>query len=144
MMLALLAWSVVVGLPGPAAWGAEAKDRFVIRTSARQPDAVTDAIKAYAERQKWLFLGANEVKQNQVTLIKICPPAVGRKIWPLGLHLSAMLPCGNLGVYQKDGVTEVSLLDPHDMELLHPDPAVTEASAIAATALTEMLDTVTE
>ncbi len=77
-------------------------------------------------------------------LIKICLPAVGKEVWPLGLYLSAMLPCGNLGVYRNDGATEVSLLDPHDMELLHPDPAVAEASTIAATALTEMLDTVTQ
>jgi hypothetical protein len=77
-------------------------------------------------------------------LIKICLPAVGKEVWPLGLYLSAMLPCDNLGVYRNDGATEVSLLDPHCMELLHPDPAVTEASGIAATALTEMLDTVTQ
>lgn len=142
-MLGALFACLVVLLPGAAAWGTDAKNLFVIRSSAKAPDAVTDAIKAYAEQKQWLFLGASKVKQGQVTLVKICLPAVGKKVWPLGLYLSAMLPCGNLGVYQKDGATEVSLLDPHYMELLHPDPAIAQASTMAATALTEMLDSVT-
>ena len=135
---------LAVPLTGPVAWSAQTGDLFVIRSSANAPDAVTDAIKVYAEQKKWLFLGAHTVKQGQVTLVKVCLPAVGKKVWPLGLYLSAMLPCGNLGVYQKDGATEVSLLDPHYMELLHPDPAIAEASTMAATALTEMLDSVTK
>jgi uncharacterized protein (DUF302 family) len=77
-----------------------------------------------------------------VTLVKICIPEVGQQIWPVGLHLSAMLPCGNLGVYQQEGKTEVSLLHPHYMQVLYPHPSIDKASAMAQPLLTEMLDAV--
>jgi hypothetical protein len=66
MLLALSA-GLAVMLPGPAAWSADVKDLFVIRSSAKPPDLLTDAIKTCAEEKKWLFLGANKVKQGQVT-----------------------------------------------------------------------------
>jgi uncharacterized protein (DUF302 family) len=115
---------------------------FLIRSTAKTPEAVVEAVKAYAEAQKWQYLGADKVKQGQVTLVKICIPAVGQQIWPVGLHLSAMLPCGNLGVYQKEGKTEVSLLHARYMQVLYPDPAVEKASATAQPLLIEMLDAV--
>jgi hypothetical protein len=117
-------------------------DIFSLRSTTKTPDAVVDAVKKYSEQQKWQYLGANKVKQGQVTLVKVCIPEVGRQIWPVGLKLSAMLPCGNLGVYQNDGTTEISLLHPRYMQVLYPHPAVEKAAAIAERLLAEMLDTV--
>ena len=97
---------------------AEPGDIFLIRTTAKTPDAVVEAIRAYATEQRWQFLGASKVKKGQVMLVKLCILAVGQKIWPVGLELSALLPCGNLGVYEKNGATELSLLRPHYLELL--------------------------
>jgi uncharacterized protein (DUF302 family) len=111
---------------------------FVVRSTTKTPEAVVDAVKAYAEGKKWQYLGADKVKQGQVTLVKLCIPEVGQQIWPVGLHLSAMLPCGNLGVYQKGGATEMSLLHPRYMPTLYPDPALDKASAM----LLEMLEAV--
>ena len=122
--------------------GAGTDDIFILRSTTKTPDAVVDAVKKYSEQQKWQYLGANKVKQGQVTLVKVCIPEVGRQIWPVGLKLSAMLPCGNLGVYQNDGTTEISLLHPRYMQVLYPHPAVEKAAAIAERLLAEMLDTV--
>ena len=54
-----------------------------------------------------------------------------------------MLPCGNVGVYSKGGTTEVSLLHPRYMHVLHPHAATERAGAIALPLFTEMLDDVT-
>jgi Domain of unknown function DUF302 len=120
--------------PGP--------DMVLVRPTTKSADQVADAVKTYADGKKWVYLGANKVKKGEVTLVKVCIPAVGQMIWDVGLELSALLPCGNLGVYQKSGRTEISMLDPRYMQLLYPNPQVEKASAMAATQLTEMLDAV--
>jgi hypothetical protein len=127
---------------GSAATVGKPHDMFMLRSTAKSPEAVVEAIQSYAQARKWNYLGADKVKQGQVTLVKICIPEVGQQLWPVGLQISAMLPCGNLGVYQKDGRTEISLLHPRYMRLLYPDPAVEKASAIAEPLLVGMLDTV--
>ena len=118
------------------------EDIFVLRSTAKTPDEVVAAIQAYAEAKKWPYLGADKIKQGEVTLVKVCIPEVGKQLWPIGLQLSAMLPCGNLGVYRKDGKTEISLLHPRYMQILYPDPAVEKASATAEPLLIDMLDAV--
>jgi Domain of unknown function DUF302 len=120
--------------PGP--------DLLLARTTTKTADQVADAVKKYAEGKKWIYLGANKVKKGEVTLVKACIPAVGQMLWELGLELSALLPCGNLAVYQKNGRTEISMLDPRYMQLLYPHPQVEKAGAMAAAQLTEMLDAV--
>lgn len=141
MLFAFLACCVLLG-PLSRPTSAEPNEMFLTRSTAKPPEAVVDAVKAYAEAKKWQYLGANKVKQGEVTLVKICIPEVGKQIWPVGLHLSAMLPCGNLGVYQKEGSTEISLLHPRYMQVLYPHPAIEEAGATAQPLLTEMLDAV--
>lgn len=115
---------------------------FLLRSTTRTPEQVADAIQAYAEARKWPYLGADKVKHGEVTLVKVCIPEVGKQLWPVGLHLSAMFPCGNLGVYRKDGKTEISLLHPRYMQVLYPDPAVEAASRTAEPLLIDMLDAV--
>lgn len=117
-------------------------EMFLRRSTDKTPEEVVAAVQAYAEERKWPFLGADKVRKGEVTLVKFCIPEVGQQLWPVGLHLSAMLPCGNLGVYRKDGKTEVSLLHPRYMYVLYPDPAVEQAGAIAEPLLLGMLDAV--
>ena len=121
-----------------------ADDLIVVRETAKTPEQVVEAIKTYAEEKKWVYLGANKVKppQGEVTFVKVCIPAVGKLLWPLGLQMSALLPCGNFGVYQKQGKTEISMLDPRYMHVLDPRPEVEKASALATPLLTGMLDAV--
>jgi hypothetical protein len=115
-------------------------DIFIIKSSAKTPDAIVAAIKAYATEKKWQYLGDSKIKQGEITLVKICIPAVGQALWPAGPQLSAMLPCGNIGVYTKDARTEISILHPRYMHVLHPVPATEKASAIAHPLLMDMLN----
>jgi hypothetical protein len=116
---------------------------FIVRSSAKAPNAVIADIKTYSEQRKWQYLGESKVKNGEVSLVKVCIPAVGQLLWPAGLHLSAMLPCGNIGVYRKGEVTEISVLHPRYMQMLYPHPATERASAVAQPLLAEMLDAVT-
>ena len=81
---------------------------FIVKSSSKAPDAVVAAIKSYAELKKWPHLGDNKVKQGELTLVNVSIPDVVGALWPVGLQVSALLPCGNLGVYSKGGITEVS------------------------------------
>ena len=122
---------------------ADPNDIFIVRTTSKTPDAIVAAIKSHSEQKKWEFLGESKVKKGEVTFVKICIPAVGQLIWPVGLQLSAMLPCGNVGIYQKGTATEISVLHPRYMHVLYPHPATERASAVAQPLLIEMLDAVT-
>lgn len=117
---------------------------FMVRTTSKTPDAVVAAVKTYSEEQKWKFLSVSKVKQDQVTLVKICIPEVGKLVWPVGLRASALLPCGNMGIYSNGATTEISVLHPRYMHMLYPDPALEQAGVVAEPLLREMLDAVTK
>jgi hypothetical protein len=133
---------VVLFLAGPA-MAQDADSVFILRTTDKSPDDVVRAIRSHVEANEWVYVSDSKVKQGQVTLVKICIPEVGRALWPAGLHLRAMLPCGNLGVYVGDAGTEVSMLHPSYLYRLYPDEATEAASAIAEPLLLDMLDKVT-
>jgi len=118
-------------------------DIFMVRTTAKSPDTIVAAIKDYVKTMKWQYLSDNKVKKGEVTLVKICIPEVGRIIWPVDLKLSAMLPCGNIGIYTTDSGTEISVLHPRYLNVLYPDPEVERAGEVGAPLLAEMLDAVT-
>jgi hypothetical protein len=113
---------------------------ILVRHTSNTPDQAVEAIKAYAEANKWVYLGSNKVKQGEVTFVKVCIPAVGAIMWGIGLEMSALLPCGNVAVYRKGGLTEISMLDPRYMSVLVPHPEAARASAMAGPLLTQMLD----
>lgn len=121
----------------------EQPDAFMVRTTAKAPEEVVAAIKTYSEQKKWQYLGESKVKKGEVRLVKICMPEIGQLIWPVDLQLSAMLPCGNVGVYQKAGVTEISVLHPRYLYVLYPHTSTQRAGELAHPMLTEMLDAVT-
>ena len=131
-----LAFSATAQMPAPGA------DMILVRATAKEPAEVVQAIKSYAEQKKWQYLGASKVKQGEVTLVKVCIPEVGKVLWPVGLQVSAMLPCGNIGVYEQHGKTEISMLHPAYMQLLYPRPEVEKAVQVATPLLTDMLETV--
>ena len=113
---------------------------LLLRSTVLAPEDVVEAVKAYSEAKKWLYMGATKAKQGEVTMVKVCIPQVGQILWPVGLELSALLPCGNLGVYQKAGKTEVSMLHPAYMQLLYPHPAVDKAVALATPLMVDLLE----
>jgi hypothetical protein len=120
--------------PGP--------DMILTTATMKTPDQVVDAVKAYSEAKKWMYMGANKAKQGEVTMVKVCIPQVGQLLWPVGLHLSALLPCGNIGVYQNKDQTEISMLHPRYMQVLYPHAEVEKAVNVATPLLTEMLTAV--
>jgi len=122
------------------AQAADPASLFVIRATAKTPEAVADAIKNYSDANKWQYLGASKVKNGEVTLVKVCIPEIGKLVWPQGAYLSALLPCGNIGIYQKAGKTEVSMLSARYMHVLVPTPEMEKASATAEPLLNAMLD----
>lgn len=140
---AMVAYIVMLALNTPA-YAQGSQDNLIIKTTSKAPDAIVAAIKSYSEQKKWLYLGDSKIKQGEVTLVKICIPEVGQLLWPAGLHLSALLPCGNVGLYNKGEATEISVLHPRYMQLLYPHPATERASAVALPLFTEMLDAVTK
>lgn len=142
--LALSSLALALPLLASAAPPAPGPGMILTRPTAKAPDAVVEAVKSYAESRKWLYLGATKAKNGEVTMVKVCIPQVGQVLWPLGLQLSAMLPCGNLGIYQSKGQTEISMLHPGYMQVLYPDPAVEKAVGIATPLLTGMLDEVSK
>ena len=117
--------------PGP--------DMILTRSTTKTADEIVEAIKSYSESRKWLYMGAGKVKQGEVTLVKVCIPEIGKMLWPVGLQLGALLPCGNLGIYDHKGRAEISMLHPHYMQILYPHPAVDKAAKTAAPLLIEML-----
>lgn len=132
-LLATMSWAQVP-TPGP--------EMVIIKPTAKTSDEVVEAVKAYSEAKKWVYMGSNKAKQGEVTMVKVCIPQIGQMLWPVGLHLSALLPCGNLGVYERNGQTQISMLHPHYMQLLYPHPDVERASAASTPLLMDMLDAV--
>ncbi len=115
---------------------------FLVKPTAKTPDQVVDAVKEYSKEKKWLFIEPTTVKNGEVKMVKVCIPKIGKILWPLGLQVSAMLPCGNLGIFRKDGHTQVSMLHPAYMQILYPRPEVEKAVAAATPLLLEMLDAI--
>lgn len=121
---------------------ADSDEIFMVRTTSKTPDALVAAVKSYTEEQKWRFINEEKAKQGEVTLVKICIPEVGKLVWQAGLRASALLPCGNVGIYSNGTMTEISVLHPRYMYELYPDPALKQAGAIAEPLLLEMLEAV--
>ena len=139
VVLAMTALSPVV-----AAQTERPRDLIVVRTSDRPIAQVFEAIEAHIKARNYQHLGVNVVKppQGEVTFVKFCVPAVGRQLWAVDLKLSALLPCGNIGIYARNGKTEIAMLHPAYMAALYPHAAVAKAGATAEPLLMETLDDV--
>lgn len=107
-------------------------DMFIIHDTAKSPMQVVASMKKYSHMHKWLFVGATRVRKGTVTLVKVCIPAIGKHVWPQGLYLSALLPCGNIGIYKHMGKTQVSMLNADYMYKLEPTKAMKKVSEMAA------------
>lgn len=104
---------------------------FIIKDTAKSPDAVVASLKKYSKMHKWLFISATKVRKGTVTLAKVCIPEIGKHVWPQGLYLSALLPCGNIGIYKHKGKTQVSMLSADYMYKLEPTMAMKKVSKMA-------------
>jgi len=122
------------------AWSSDLpKNLFMINTTNKSMGEVVTAVKSFVKVKKWVYLGDFKVKKGKVILIKFCVKAAGKKAWKVGLHVSAMLPCGNMGVYQRDGKTEISLLNPNYMTTLYPNENLKQAVNLLLPLYKEMM-----
>src|ERR1700754_1036666 len=93
---AIASCALVLALGVTRADADTSKDIFLVKSTSKAPEAIVAAIKSYAERMKWQYLGDSAIKQGEVRLVKICMPEVGKLLWSAGLEISALLPCGNV------------------------------------------------
>ena len=133
----LLVFGAVLILPLASVAQQPGPGMLVVRATTKTPDETIKAVQKYSEDKGWLYLEAD--KLGPVTLLKICIPEVGQLLWPLGLQIGALLPCGKLSVYQKEGKTEIALLHPAYMQAIYPHAEVKKAVAIATPLLMDML-----
>ena len=119
-------------------------DMFWVRASKKSPEELVGAIKAYTEANKWLYLAEFKIKGGQVTAVKICYPAIAADIFAAGLHVAAMMPCGNLAVYVDGGQTTVSMLNPKFMSVLAPHERMEKAVRDVTPLFQQMLETISK
>lgn len=101
-----------------------ANDLFVTRSSSKPPAELHEAVKRYAADRKWLYIGDNKLKNGEVTQVRLCIREAAADIWKAGMHLAAMLPCGQFAIYMENGATKLTLMHPRYMTLLDPHPLV--------------------
>ncbi len=144
-LLSIITAFTITLFTSSVAWSAESPDDiFMLKTTSNSISDVVKSVKAFAEKKHWIYLGDYKVKKGQVVLIKFCVKAAGKKAWKAGLKVSALLPCGSMGVYKKAGKTEISLLDPIFMTTLYPNPNLKEAADLLKPLYIEMLDTISK
>jgi len=128
-----------------SSWASEASESiFMLKSTERSMAEVVTAVKTFAKHKGWIYLGDFKVKKGQVILVKFCVKAAGKKAWKAGLKVSAMLPCGNMGIYQKNGKTEISILNPDYMNTLYPNPNLKAAGELLLPQYHEMLEAITK
>jgi len=121
--------------------GAEPNDHFIVRDSTTPVEEMVERIERFAtEDEDWIFLSSFGLKGGEVTAVKICYLPIGKDIFAAGMHVAAMLPCGHMALYEKDGRTHLTVLHPKFMTTLNPDPNLERAVAKAAPAFERMLE----
>ncbi len=124
------------------AWAGQPEDDiFIVKTTSLSMDEVVTAVKAFSKKKKWVFLAADKVKKGEVILVKFCVKAAGKLAFKAGYKVSALFPCGSMGVYKNNGKTEISLLNPKYMNILYPNPNLKAAGDLVAPLFKELMDT---
>jgi len=112
------------------AGGAAAADEMFLThgLNMERAEAVA-AIRDHVETEEdWLFLAEFKLAGGAVTALKVCYLPLGPDIVEAGLHVMAMMPCGNMAFYETDdGGTEMSMLDLAFMTELSDAPSLETA-----------------
>lgn len=123
----------------PAVQAGDSSDMFIVRATNKSVEEVVKSVESFSNKQSWFYMGADTIMGGRVTLVKVCLPSVGRLILPQGMQYSAILPCGNLSVYKKNGKTEVSMLSANYMHALVPTKKMAEAVKTAEPLLGKLI-----
>lgn len=116
----------VLAVPAFDVRAGEPNEMFLIRSTDKSYGQVTDAAKAYVKKQGWVYV--NDAELKGVVMIKFCVPDMAKDIFAAGDFVTAMLPCGQIGLYKKDGKTQIAMLHPGYMERIYPDPNIKRAA----------------
>ncbi|WP_051203144.1 DUF302 domain-containing protein [Sediminimonas qiaohouensis] len=108
--ITLTGLATAVALAGSAI---AADEMFIIHSLEMERGEAVAAIREHVEaKEDWLFLAEFGLAGGAVTALKVCYLPLGPDIVEAGLHVMAMMPCGNMAFYETDdGGTEMSMLD---------------------------------
>ena len=134
--------SLAVLLATQATLAAGPSEMFMVRTTTKSVDEVVKAIEAYSDKHDWFFLGADRLLGGKITLVKTCIPEVGPLVWSQDMRYTAMLPCGNISLYTRQGKTEISVLGGQYMHALAPTAEMKKASDALQPLLTDLMNTI--
>jgi len=135
VIVALLAAAAAPALAGPP------NRYFLVRDTQRSSQDIVTAVKAYVEKQGWVYV--NDAELKGVVFVKFCVPALAKDIFAAGDHIAALLPCGSMAVTEKNGKTQISMLHPDYMNALYPDPNLARAAQKGLPMFQALLDAVT-
>ena len=112
-----------------AGGAATADDMFPTHALDMERAEAVAAIRDKVETEEdWLFLAEFGLAGGGVTALKICYLPLGPDIVEAGLHVMAMMPCGNMAFFEADdGGTEMSMLDLGFMTELSDAPSLETA-----------------
>lgn len=136
----LLSFAVV--LVTPASLAAGPSEMILVRSTSKSIDEVVKSIEAYSDKHDWFFLGADKLLGGKITLVKTCIPEVGPLVWTQDMKYTAMLPCGNISLYTRQGKTEISVLGGQYMHALAPTAEMKKASDALQPLLTDLMNTI--
>lgn len=120
-------------------------EMFILHDLSTSPAEAAAAVRRHVEENAdWLFLAEFPLKGGEVLALKICYLPLGGDIFAAGMHVAAMMPCGNLAFYEEDGQARLSMLDLRFMTELNPDPNLERAVERGAPAFEAMLAEVLE
>ncbi|SEO36635.1 protein of unknown function DUF302 [Salinihabitans flavidus] len=114
---------------GLVAGAAAADEMFITHDlDMDRAEAVATIRDRVEAKEDWLFLGEFGLAGGAVTALKVCYLPLGGDIVAAGLHVMAMMPCGNMAFYEtEDGSTEMSMLDLRFMTELSDAPSLEKA-----------------
>lgn len=140
-----LAFPAALALCAASSAAQDAGGHFIVRDLPAGTEEAADSIRSFVEENEdWLLLAEFPLKGGEVQAMKICYLPIGADVFAAGMHVAAMMPCGNLAFYEEAGQPRLSMLDPSYLTALSPHPGVARAAETLGPAFEEMLATTTE
>lgn len=114
---------------------------IIVHTLDQSREDAVAAVRDYTEsHDDWVHLAEFDLAGGAATAVKVCYLPLGSDIVAAGLQVMAMMPCGHLAFYEKDGETRLSRLDLDFMTTLNPDENLARAVEAGGPAFATMLE----
>ncbi|MCC1492630.1 hypothetical protein [Cognatishimia sp. F0-27] len=142
-MLKTLSVAACIGLSSATIAGADVSEHFIIHKLDQPPQEAATLVRDFiAMSDDWSLNGEFDMMGGAAVGMKICFNAMRGYVAAAGLHNLAMMPCGNLALYEEDGVSYLSMLDVGYLTVLSPHPEMEAGVALARPAYAAMLSEV--